>query len=83
MGLAGFGKSSYSRKYSVIFSSSFAHIIQDYNCELVDRFFRSANDMESTVRLAIAQNYFYIGKYIKSNFILIPKLLKNVSKIIG
>lgn len=81
VGLASFGKSSYSRKFSVIFASGFTNIIQEYNNELVERLFRSATDMEKSVRFAISQGFFYLGKYIKHNLSLLTKYLSNVSRI--
>jgi hypothetical protein len=81
VGLASFGKSSYSRKFSVVFSSGFTNIIQEYNNELVERLFRSATDMEKSVRFAISQGFYYLGKYIKHNLTLLTKYLNNVSEV--
>ena len=77
--LASFGKSPFSRKYSVIFSSGFTIFINEFNMELVERFFRSSKDIEHPVRLAISQGYLSVGKYIKNKPKLIYKLLSSVS----
>lgn len=81
VGLASFGKSNLSRMYSVIFTIGFITIIDSYNIELIERFFRSATDLERCVRIAIASGFFQILLYINQNISQIKKTLRLVSFI--
>lgn len=77
--LASFGKSNLSRMYSVIFTIGFINVIDTYNSELIDRFFRSATDLEKCVRVAIASGFCDVVKYIGINQQQIQKVLQLVS----
>lgn len=77
--LASFGKSAYSRKYSIIFTSGFFEIVREYNNELVDRFSRSTSDLELIVRIAISQGFYSMGKYIISDQSLFIQFINSVS----
>ncbi len=76
--LASFGKSNLSRMYSVIFTIGFINVIDTYNSELIDRFFRSATDLEKCVRVAIAGGFCDVVKYIGVNQQQIQKVLQMV-----
>lgn len=77
--LASFGKSNYSRMYSVLFCTGFAKMIDQHNTEIIDRFFRSATDLEKCVRVAISSGFSVIAGYVGNNESLILKILQLVS----
>lgn len=65
--LASFGKSSYSRMYSVLFCTGFSSILNEFNPEIVERFIRSSTDLEKSVRLAISKGFYNMVNYIINN----------------
>jgi hypothetical protein len=81
--LASFGKSNYSRMYSVIFCTGFAKMIDQHNTEIIDRFFRSATDLEKCVRVAISSGFSVLAGYIGNNEVLLSKILQLVSYYIN
>lgn len=79
--LAGFGKSSLSRQYSVFFSIGFVNLVPENNGELLERFFRSANDTEKCVRLAVTQGFNDVYLRVAENQTMVLKIIKLVSRI--